>query len=208
MIETFVFDWSGTVSNDAPPVYEANMMLLEDHGHNRISFEEWRKLSALTAAGFLRNCGVECDERRTYERYKIYFNELVADGHIPKVIPGARDALESLSETGRRLLVLSSHPAANLRHEIQRYGMDGLFEGVIGSVVHKAVGLIGICNGLNVEGRNIVYWGDTIHDIEAAKEAGVCSGAIASEYAYHSRERLDAAKPDFVLGDISWMVGI
>lgn len=100
MIDTFVFDWSGVISNDAPPVYIANMQLLEDHGKDRISFEEWKRKSALTAAGFLRNCGVECDEKETYERYKKYFNKLVADGHKPQVVPGAKDALEGLSRTG------------------------------------------------------------------------------------------------------------
>lgn len=208
MIETHVFDHSGVISNDAPPVYESNMWLLRDHGRGRISFEEWRRLSALTAAGFLRNCGIDADEKETYETYKKYFNQFVNNGMKPHIIPGARGALESLSKTGRRLLVLSSHPALNLREEMQRYGVDGLFENVIGSVSDKTKGLLRICNDLGLEGSNIVYWGDTIYDVVAAKEAGVCSGAIASEYAYHTRERLDAANPDFLFEDISWMVGI
>jgi phosphoglycolate phosphatase len=203
MIETFVFDWSGVISDDSKPVYEANMMLLDDHRRERISFEEWRRLSALTAAGFLRNCGVDCDETETYETYKKYFNQLVSDGHKPQVIPGARGALIDLRERDKRLLVLSSHPAANLRQEMQRYFVDDLFESVIGGVVDKSVGLRRICQGLGVSGNRVLYSGDTIYDMRAGREAGVFCAAVCS--GYHSRERLEAENPDFVLGNISWL---
>ena len=207
-METFVFDWSGVISNDAPPVYIANMMLLEDNGHDRISFERWKELSALTAAGFLKNCGIDADEKETYETYRRYFNEIVTKGNKPEIIPGAKGALESLSKTGRRLLILSSHPAQSLREEMRRYGVEDLFEHVIGSVTDKASGLRGICQGINTKGIDVLYWGDTIYDVFAAKGAGVSSGVVASEYAYHSRERLEAVNPDFNLPDISWMIGV
>lgn len=206
MIEILVFDWSGVISNDASPVYEANMMLLEDHGRKRINFEEWRRLSALTAAGFLRNCGVECDDKETYETYKGYFNQLINDGHKPVVIPGAREALRSLNSSGRRLLVLSSHPAQNLRQEITKYDVDGLFENVIGSVVDKAVGLRGICNGVGIYGNRVLYTGDTIHDVRAGKEAEILTAAVCS--GYHSRERLEAENPDFMFDDLSGLLGV
>lgn len=91
---------------------------------------------------------------------------------------------------------------------MQRYGVDDLFDRVVGNVIDKAEGLMGLCTALEVEGRDIVYWGDTIYDIEAAKKAGVCSGAVASEYAYHTMERLNAANPDFMLCGLSWLRGI
>ena len=208
MIETFVFDWSGVISNDAPIVYEANMQLLDDIGRERISFEDWKRLSALTPAGFLRNCGIECDEQETFETYRAYFNQLVTDVNKPEIVPGAKDTLENLRAKGRRLFVLSSHPAQNLRQEMQRYHVDKyhddeLYENVFGSILEKSVGLIAICHGLSVSGNSVLYTGDTIHDIQAAKEAGVRSCAIANDYAYHSRERLHAEDPDFLFGDIT-----
>jgi len=207
MIKTYVFDWSGVISDDTAPVYEANMMLLQDHGRDRISFDEWRRLSAFTAAGFLRNCGVECDENEVYQTYRGYFTALVNDGHKPHMIPQAKGTLDSLrNDEGKRLVVLSSHPEQNLRPEMKGYGVDQLFQMVIGSLSDKTTGLTRICQGLGVPGEEVLYMGDTIYDIRAAKAAGVVSGAVCT--GYHTRDRLEAENPDLMLEHIGWMRGI
>jgi len=207
MIKTYVFDWSGVISDDTKPVYEANMMLLEDHNRRRISFEEWRTRSAFTAAGFLRNCGVVCDEGLVYEKYKQYFSALVNDGHKPHILPEAKSTLESLrNEERKRLVVLSSHPEQNLRPEMKSYGIDGLFQMVIGGFSNKGDGLRRICDGLGVSRNDVLFMGDTIYDIRAAKEARVVSGAVCS--GYHTRDRLEAENPDLMLEHIGWMRGI
>ncbi len=203
---TIISDYSGVLSNDAPPVYEANMRLLEDCGKARISFEEWKRLTGSTPAGFLKNCGIDADERETYKKYKIYFNEIAGNGKRPEIIPGVLETLKKLR--GLRLAVLSSHPEPNLREEMQRYGIENFFEFVIGSVIDKAGGLAGICERFTLNRYRTLYLGDTVYDVRAAKEAGVTSVAVSSGYAYHARERLDAENPDIILGGFSWLAGV
>jgi phosphoglycolate phosphatase len=204
MIETLICDWSGVVSDDTRPVYEANMKLLADHKKDRMSFSQWKAKTALTAAGFLRNCGVEADEHVTYQKYKAYFNEELTKGNIPQLIDGVNCALSKLS--GIRKIVLSSHPEQNLRDEMQRYGLSGIFCFAVGSVTDKVEGLNELCNRFGLNRNSTVYIGDTIYDIQAARKAGLISCAVAS--GYHSRERLEEEDPDILIDEFSWFLGI
>ena len=79
----FIFDWSGVISDDREPVYESNMRLLEAQGFERISMDEWRKISGSSAAGFLRNYGLEVDNEKVLKDYQRIFNELSRDGIKP-----------------------------------------------------------------------------------------------------------------------------
>ena len=53
-----IFDHSGVISDDRPPVYEANMVLLERFGLSRISFEDWLLASKASAGDWLLSHGV------------------------------------------------------------------------------------------------------------------------------------------------------
>ena len=207
MVKIVISDHSGVLSDDTQPVYEANMMLLRDYARDRISFEEWKQLSALTAAGFLRNCGIEnVDERKTYERYKQYFRELVAKGMHPRKISGVDETLEYLVSKGMRLILLSSHPHVNLVAETANYEIQGFFELIIGDVTDKATSLADVCSRMEFDRSTVLYVGDTVYDLQAARAAGVLAGAVSS--GYHSYERLDAEKPDFMLEELSWLRGV
>lgn len=203
MIDTFIFDWSGVLSDDTQPVYEANMMLLADYGRKRITLRQWKRCSAFSAAGFLRNCGIEADEAETYETYKEYLNELIGRGMHPEMIEGVDKTLEQLLAREKRLIVLSAHPNENLLAEIQAYGMNGMFSHVAGNTIDKAEGLRKLRTRFGFDGMAL-YTGDTIHDVRASKEAQVKCCAVTT--GYHLRERLEAENPDYLFEDLSGIV--
>lgn len=202
-IKLVITDWSGVVSNDMLPVYECNMRLLEEYGGKRISFEEWRKYTSVNAAGFLRKYGIpNVDEDRTFRDYKKYFSELMQDGEqwLPFLIDFAKQGLINLKERNIMLAVLSSHPEANLTEEIKRYDVDRFFKIIKANSGFKADGLVEICDTLRVQRQQALFLEDTVDGIEAGKQArtktaGVCTG-------YHDKERLKAAKPDYLLDDL------
>src|SRR3989344_4207780 len=74
-IGLLVFDWSGVISDDRMPVYEANMRILEDYGKPTISFEEWLPRTTMTPVEFLKNHGVFGDDKKMFALYKKYFDE-------------------------------------------------------------------------------------------------------------------------------------
>ena len=58
----FVFDWSGTISDDRKPVYTANMRLLQGHGKPTMTFEEWLPRTRMTPGEFLADHGIYGDQ--------------------------------------------------------------------------------------------------------------------------------------------------
>ncbi len=199
-----VFDWSGVISDDRRPVYEANMALLEHFGKPTMTFEEWLPQTKLTAEDFLKSQGVVADPDEAYQLYKRFYGEALERGVLPHVYPDAQETLRFLQREGKRLTVLSSHPEENLRREAGEYGLEGFFEGFKCDVKNKAQGLKDICWGLRVIRSTAAYLGDTIYDIGAAREAGVTAIGVAD--GYHTRERLLTAQPHHVIDHLSEII--
>ncbi len=200
-IDLFVFDWSGVISDDRAPVYEANMQILIDYGKPTMTFEEWLPRTTLTPIEFVNNHGVFDDPEKLWNLYKKYLNEAIESGIVPKVYPDARDVFEHLRGNGKVLAVLSSHPDGNLRREAEAYGLDGFLDMVRGNSKDKVGGLLAICDELNKEPEHSLYTGDTIFDIQAANGAGLHSAGVCQ--GYHVRERLESENPEFIFETLS-----
>lgn len=192
----FIFDWSGVISDDRRPVYEANMRLLKRHGKQRMTFKEWLPRTTLSAREFLANHGVIGEPDKLFEEYRQELNKVRADEIHPVLYPNTLKALEKLLKNGKKLIVVSSHPEKNLREEAKEYGIEQFFKFFIGNSKDKTRGILEACERVNVKPSflEIAYIGDTIYDIHAAKKAGVYSIAITN--GYHVKERLKKENPD------------
>jgi phosphoglycolate phosphatase len=208
-IDLVIFDWSGTISDDRKPVYDANMPLLEDYEIPRIPFEEWLPKTQLTAAQYLKvNHNINADETEIVKQYKKYYNDEMARGNVPTVYKNAELAILYLFNREKALAVLSSHPEENLKQEAASYGLLGYFDLLIGSVGTdgKADGILEICKKLGKKPESTLYIGDTIYDIQAAKKAGVYSAGVCGGYTL--KEKLEREEPDFILTDLNLLQGL
>ncbi len=196
-IRVVILDWSGVVSDDRKPVYASNLLLLDHFGKPRISFEEWWARVPPTLPEFLAMHGIKCDRDEAYELYKKCLDEVIAKGLVPTVYPHAREVFEYLHGTGRKIVVVSSHPQENLIQEAKDYGLAPFLLLIRGNSNDKVVGLKAVCKELGEEPGNVIYLGDTDRDIRAAKEAGVFSGGVCG--GYHSKKKLATEKPDILL---------
>ena len=200
-IELLIFDWSGVISDDRRPVYEANMKILKQYGKPPMPFEEWLSKTTLSPVEFLRNCGIDETPEKLYSLYKTYYDEVIDSGMLPKIYPDVHDVFLFLKKRRKKLSVLSSHPADNLRKEVELYGLTKFLDLIVGSCRDKVRGLRSICKELKIKPEFALYIGDTVYDIRSAKKAGIRSAAVCT--GYHSRERLEKENPDFLLGCLS-----
>lgn len=191
MIKLIVFDWSGVISDDRRPIYEANMRILEEHGKPRISFEDWLPNTTMNVVGTMRNHGIDTAAETLLEMLRGFYNKLVESGNKPVVYPDALDTISSLHSRGLKMAVLSSHP--EVTKEAEEYGLKGFFSLIIENSRDKVHGLKEVCNRLGIEPQDTLYVGDGIHDIKAAKGAGVHSAGILT--GYHSEEILKKEEP-------------
>src|SRR3989344_1178665 len=118
-----ITDWSGVISDDRPPVYEANMRMLEVRGITRVSFDEWLPTTRLSPVEYLEEVwGIAVNRDDVMKEYTDYFSLVRKSGIVPVVYPDAREFLKQIHADGRQIMVVSSHPEEHLQQEAKEYG--------------------------------------------------------------------------------------
>ena len=136
-IQLFIFDWSGTISDDRHIVYEANKRLSKDYALEIAPFSQWLDEATMTAVDYYRERNIQEPAGDIMQKYKIHFTACINDGHKPCVFPDAFHALHQLKQQGATMAVVSANPTHFLQEEITAYGMNGFFDLVEGSALSK-----------------------------------------------------------------------
>lgn len=125
-----------------------------------------------------------------------------------KLFPGLKEVLQNLKSKGYRLGIVSSNGEENVRKYLTSQKMNHLFE-----CVHSGGGLFGkdrviekVIEELGYKKENVVYVGDEVRDIQAARDAEV--KIISVCWGYHSKLALRKSKPDFIVGRPSELLGL
>lgn len=206
VINAVVFDWSGTISDDVMPVYEANMKLFGLYDIPRISLNKWRAECQQTVVDLMKNRGVNEQPEEVQRLYEKFYGKEIAAGNRPRVYRDAEDTLCHIRSLNKKVAVVSSHPEAFLVDEAMNYRLLGFISVLKGSVMEKAQALESIVDEMGENPACTLYVGDTIYDMRAANNAGLLSAAKLN--GYHSREMLESERPDFVIECLSELKGI
>jgi pyrophosphatase PpaX len=192
-LETIVFDWSGTISNDFEPVLNSINFVLQSFGKSKVNAKFFRNNYKADPYEFYFMCGVRADSKRTIE----LFRENYSREKPPVLIDGAGETLQHLHSKGIDSYVVSSHPMSALLDEIERYGLSDIFPShkVIGDSDNKADSIL----SLKLNGSSAIV-GDTHVDIEAGKKLGMKTIAVLSDY--QSKNKLMYYCPDCILNSI------
>src|SRR3989344_2691116 len=185
-------DWSGVVSDDRRPVYEANARMIESKGFQRSTFEEWLRQAKGNPVDLFRSLGIPCTEAELYTQYQQVFPQVRNEGIRPIAYPEALPFLKNVSES-RRVIVVSSHPTPFLREEAIEYGVDRYLHAVHGSELKKAQAIVRALKNERIRPHEAIFVGDMTHDIYAGHEARVRTIGVTT--GYHPRETLAVALP-------------
>ena len=115
-----------------------------------------------------------------------------------KPFDGLIPILEALQKD-HLLAVISSNGSRTIRRMLERFGFDPYFQEVFGSdfLFSKKDKIAHALSKYGIDRERTFYIGDTTGDILEAREAGVRTVAVT--WGWHSRERLAAAHPDFLV---------
>lgn len=206
-INLFIFDWSGVISDDRQPVFQAYLLVRKDYNLPPISFDEWLHKVNLTIAVELEvNHGIKGDREGTLRLYAKHYADIVSSGIKPKVYPDVMETFNYLKDRRKKLAVVSAHPEGSLLKEAKEYGLAHFFDKITGSCTNKGAELPKVCERLGERKESSLYIDDTIYGIKSAKFAGVRSAGVST--GYHTRKMLEAEAPDFLLYSLSELMAL
>lgn len=194
MLKQLIWDWNGTLMDDAWLCVWSVNKLLEELGVPQVTLDHYLEHFGWPVESYYAKVGVQLD-RMQFEALSHRFIGLYESRRSEcELHPGVTKALETLARYGMRQVVLSAYLQKSLGGVIEHYGLTGFFQELIGnpnifagSKVANAKAHLAR-SGLNPE--EVMVIGDTLHDFEVAESIG--SPCLLVANGHTARHRLIA----------------
>jgi phosphoglycolate phosphatase len=192
-----VFDWDGTLMDSAGAIVRAIMAACIDLGVAPPTEERARHVIGLGLSDALRHAvpdlAVEAYPRMA-DRYRYHY---LSSDHELELFGGAREMMEWLAAQEVLLAVATGKSRKGLDRALGHSGLGALFHATrcadeCFSKPHPAM-LEELMAELGVLPARTVMIGDTTHDLQMARNAGVAGVAVS--FGAHPRAVLEAEEP-------------
>jgi phosphoglycolate phosphatase len=209
-----VFDWDGTLSDSAGLIVHAMQQACVDVGQPMPSEEAARAVIGLGVVDALRRFVPALDPAdypRFGERYRHHF--LPRDEEIA-LFPGIADLLSELEARGCLLAIATGKSRGGLERALRQSGLGDRFAASRcadeGPPKPHPDMLLQLMRRLGATPAETVMIGDTTHDLELARNAGV--DAVAVSYGAHDRDTLTQWNPVAAVHSVAelraWLLGL
>jgi len=196
MTKVIIFDFDGTLADTIDILLSITNRLSAEFGFKSATKEELAQLSNLNSWQILQYSGI------SVFKFPLLIRRLKAELHteIPNIqlFPGIKEVLLELKRRGFQLGIITSNSRENVWESLEKNGLQGTFTFIYsGSTFgkHKVINKWLKLEHINPE--EVVYVGDEIRDIYAAKKTGI--KVIAVGWGFNSQEALAAQNPDFLI---------
>lgn len=197
MFRNLIFDWSGTLCNDLPPVLDTINRILSHYGGEAVTEVTFLAEFQLPFDTFYAKRVPQATVEELEGLFRLYFP---LSHRLAEPIRYAREFVLARKGEGCRMLILSAATATHFHEQAGRLGFAGLFEALYLDVRDKrnVIGEILCRHGLKPE--DTCFIGDMEHDVHAARQAGITSIAVLT--GYDSASKLERAQPDVIVRDL------
>jgi phosphoglycolate phosphatase len=198
MFKSIIFDWSGVIKD----CFEAHVWsvgkMMEAFGGCQISSEELKNNWQQPYMDFWHKYFPDL----TFERQRETYRETITRADCPKSLayPGIVDLIKKLKKRGVFIAIVSSDLPKTLIPEMKEYDLENIFDEIITDVPDKTEGVEKVLNKNNFSKNETVFIGDSNHEIEVGKQAGIKT--IAVTWGFTSEERLKSSGPDYLVHNI------
>ena len=191
----FLFDFDGVLSDSLDLYAEAVARCLERIGTPIVKTRE--DYLALFEGNFYESMAAKGVDLVAFAGAAIEILPGI-DYDAMKPFDGLIPVLEALQKD-HLLAVISSNGFRTISRMLERFGFDPYFEEILGSdfLFSKKEKIDHALAKYGIPPERAFYIGDTTGDIVEARAAGIRTVAVT--WGWHSRERLAAAHPDFLV---------
>ena len=191
---TIIWDWNGTLLNDARACCALMNRVLRRHRLPPLSFRRYQRVFDFPVRTYYERLGFDF-ARTPFEQVG---SEFIA--HYEQVRPrlrlqpGARALLARLHDRGVVQVVLSAYRHDTLEELLVAKGVRRYFTHVVGADDHYARGKVeqgvALRDRLGLDPRHTLLIGDTVHDAEVAAAMGIPCRLL--DAGHQDRARLEA----------------
>lgn len=194
MIRNIIFDWSGTLVDDLPAVWQASNHVLRRAGVPELTLEQFRAEFCLPFKPFYDRHVPHVSLKQLEEWFHAHFRT-AQDSVTP--LPHARDFLVFCRERRVRTFLLSAVPSEHFAVQQAKTGFGEFLDRPYLGVWDKRKKIHDILAENDLAPRETMFIGDMQHDIETARHGGIGSCAVLT--GYQSAAQLRAAEPDVIV---------
>ncbi|MGC8828719.1 MAG: NUDIX domain-containing protein [Verrucomicrobiia bacterium] len=198
MIKNVIFDWSGTLVDDLPAVWEATNYVLKNAGIEGLSIEEFRSEFCLPFTKFYNRYTPHIPMEKLEEWFHKKFEEVQ---HLVCGIKYAEEFLRFCKENKLKTIVLSSVRADHYYNQARKTGFIDYIDSSHLGVRDKRQKIKQILGEEKLEPLQTIYIGDMEHDIDTARYAGVYSCAVLT--GYNEPQKLRLCEPDLIVENLA-----
>ncbi len=171
-MKTVIFDFDGTIADTFPFTYEIVKELAPKYGYQATTKAEIEDLREMPFRDIIKKYQIG--------PFKLFCMTLDAHAanarRIDKtsVFPGVSDMLRQLKNDGYGLAIMSSNSKPNIERFLKLNDLD-IFDDIETSLslFGKDKKIKKIMRRLGISSADVLYVGDEVRDIEAAREAGI-----------------------------------
>lgn len=197
MIRNIIFDWSGTLVDDLPPVWQATNFVLARAGRPEMSLEVFRAEFCLPFTRFY--------DKHTPDvplpRLEGWFHESFRKSqHAVTELPHARDFLQYCRSRGVRTFLLSTVHPDYFVIQAGVTGFGSFIDSPYTGVWDKRQKIHDILSEHELNPAETLFIGDMEHDIETARHGGI--GSVAVLTGYNTLDQLRQAGPDLIVNHL------
>lgn len=176
MIRHIVWDWNGTLIDDASACVRSLNDMLRQYGRKPVTCSQYRRMFKFPVQDYYVSLGFDFS-REDWRRVAAEFHEQYGiHSKKARLRKGARETLRSLQKSGMAMSILSASEASILERMVTERGIRPFFSGLYGlsdlfarskvDAGKKMIGRIGI------DPADMLLVGDTEHDAEVAVTMG------------------------------------
>ena len=196
MTKVIIFDFDGTLADTIDILLSITNRLSAEFGFKSATKEELAQLSNLNSWQILQYSGI------SIFKFPLLIRRLKAELHseLPQIqlFPGIKEVLLELKKRGFQLGIITSNSRENVLGALEKNGLQDTFTFIYsGSTFGKHKVINKWLRIENIHTEKVVYVGDEIRDIDAAKKTGI--KVIAVGWGFNSPQALAAQNPDFLI---------
>ena len=194
-----IFDFDGTLANSLAWFIGISDRLADEFGFDRIDKNQVALLRRLDAATLLRMHHVPLWKvPLVAARFRRLMSQQI---NQIALFPGVPEMFERLARAGCDLAVVTSNSCGNVRRVLGREtsALLSACEGGV-SLLGKRAKLRKILRRSGIDPAQAIFIGDEIRDIEAARHAGIASGAVS--WGFTEVNALKGHAPDWIFTSI------